>query len=647
MLIKIKLPDGSKKEYKKGITAGEIAFDIGKRLGQDALAAKVNGELRDLFVPINEDAQLKILTWKDKEGIEVFRHSTAHLLAHAVIELFPDANPTIGPVVEEGFYYDFDIEHSFTPDDLIKIEKRMYEIVSKDYKVERMELSKPEALKVFNNNPYKIELIAQFCKEGQIISAYKQGNFIDLCRGPHIPSTGTIRGVKLTKVAGAYWRGDAKNKQLQRIYGISFPEKKELDAYIKMLEEAEKRDHKKIGKEMDLFMTSELVGKGLPIWLPKGEIIKREIENFAIQTEAKNGYLRVATPHLAKKELYLQSGHLPYYKDTMYPEMQLDDGNYYLKAMNCPHHHIVYLHKARSYRELPLRISEYGDCYRNELSGTLSGLLRVRMLSMNDAHIYCTKGQIETEFENVTRLIVYYYGIFGLRDYYFRLSLHDPNNKEKYIDEPENWEFTENVLRNVLKKLKLNFVEAVGEAAFYGPKIDIQYKTVTGREESISTIQLDFAAKKRFGLKYADKDGKENNEVYVIHRAPLSTHERFMAFLIEHFAGKFPLWLSPVQARILTVADRFDKYAEQIKKKFDEAGLRVEFDSRTESVSYKVRDAQPQRIPLIITIGEKEEKNKTLAVRTLDNKVHFEIKPDDLLKRVVENIKDKEHKFEM
>ena len=645
--IKITLPDGSIREYKKGITAGEMAFDIGKKLGEDALVAKINDRLKDLFVPINEDSTLQILTFQNKEGLEVFRHSTAHLLAHAVVELFPDAKPTIGPVVEEGFYYDFDIEHHFTPEDLGKIEQRMHEIVKKDYKVERMELSESEAKRIFKGNQYKIELIEEFHKEKQPISAYRQGDFIDLCRGPHIPSTGELKSFKLTKVAGAYWKGNQKNEQLQRIYGISFPEKKELDKHLQMLEEAEKRDHKKIGRELELFMTSELVGKGLQIWLPKGEIVKREIENFAIEAERKAGYLRVSTPHLAKKELYLKSGHIPYFQDSMYPEMHLDDGNYYLKAMNCPHHHLIYNHKARSYRDMPLRISEYGTCYRNELSGVLSGLLRVRMLSMNDAHIYCTKEQIEQEFENVIKLVVDYYKIFGFDEYHFRLSLWDPNNKDKFLDEPENWEFAQNVLTMVLKKNNVKFVEATGEAAFYGPKVDIQFKTVTGREETMSTIQLDFAAKTKFELKYADRDNKENNEVYVIHRAPLSTHERFIAFLIEHYAGKLPLWLAPVQVRILIVADRFEKYGNKIKEEVEKHNLRVEVDSRTESVSYKVREAQAQKIPLILTVGEKEEKNGTVAVRTLSNKVYFDVKVDDLLKKVVENIEEKKIKFDL
>jgi len=641
--IKITLPDGSIKECRKGITAGEIAFEIGKRLGNDAVLANVSGKIIDLDSAINEDSTVQIITLNDKEGLEAMRHSIAHLLAAAVMEIWPDTKRTIGPVIENGFYYDFEFANPVSESDLEKIEKKMREILPKWDRFSRHELSAAEAKKEYPNNPYKHEMIDEFSKGNKKISFYKSGDYWDLCKGGHISSMKLVSpdSFKLTHIAGAYWRGNAKNPQLTRIYGLAFASKKELNAYLKMQEEAEKKDHKKIGREMELFMTSELVGKGLPIWLPKGEIIKREIENFAIETEKKAGYLRVATPNLAKKELYLKSGHLPYFAESMYPEMKLDDGDYYLKPMNCPHHHLIFSHKSRSYRDLPIRISEYGVCYRNELSGTLTGLLRVRMLSMNDAHIYCRKEQIEEEFENVLKMIIHYYKIFGLNDFYFRLSLWSRENKEKYIDEPENWEFSQNVLRTVLQKNKVKFVEAVGEAAFYGPKVDIQYRTVTGREETISTIQLDFLAREKFGLKYADKDNRENNEVYVIHRAPLSTHERFIAFLIEHYAGKFPLWLAPVQARILTVADRFEDYANKIKEEFEKNNLRFEVDARTESVGYKVREAQSQKIPLIITVGEKEEKNGTVAVRTFDNKVYFDVHVQNFLSKVLENIKEK------
>src|SRR3989344_690276 len=647
--IKITLPDGSVHEHPKGATPADIALKIGRRLAEDAVAEKVNGELKDMDANINEDSSLQIITLKNKEGLDCLRHSIAHLLAAAVMELFPDTKRTIGPPIENGFYYDFEFMHKISEDDLPKIEAKMREILPAWDKFERSEHSTADAKKEFHDNKFKLELIDEFSGEGKKLTFYKSGNYIDLCKGGHLPSMKKVKpdAFKLTNIAGAYWKGSEKNTMLTRIYAVAFPTKKELDDYLKQQEEAEKRDHKKIGRELKLFMSHELVGKGLPIWLPKGEIIKREIENFAIKTEKKAGYQRVSTPMLAKKELFIKSGHLPYYKDSMFPEMSLDDGDYVLKAMNCPAHHLIYGSKSRSYRDLPLRISEYGVCHRYELSGTLAGLLRVRMLTMNDAHIYCRKDQIEEEFANVIKLVVNYYSIFGLEDYYFRLSLWDPNNREKFIDEPENWNYTESVLRDTLKKLNVKFVEAKGEAAFYGPKVDIQYRAVTGREESMSTIQLDFAAKKRFELKYADRDNTENNEVYVIHRAPLSTHERFMAFLIEQYAGRFPLWLSPVQIRILTVADRFNDYANKLKDEFEKNNLRVEIDSSAESIGKKVFEAQNEKIPLIITVGEKEESANTVAVRTAEGKVHFGLKTDEFLKKVLDNIKEKKIRVDL
>jgi len=641
--IKITLPDGSVKDYPKGTTAAEIARSIGKRLAEDAVAVRINGVLKDLDATINEDANFQIITLNDKEGLDCLRHSLAHLLAAAVMELWPGTKRTIGPPIENGFYYDFEFSKPISEEDLPKIEAKMRKILPTWDKFERSEHTASEAKREYQNNPYKIELIEEFSKGNKKVSFYKSGNYTDLCKGGHLSSMKKAKAdsVKLTGIAGAYWRGSEKNPMLTRIYAVAFPTKKELDEYLKQQLEAQKRDHKKLGRELELFMTHELVGKGLPIWLPKGEIIKREIENFAIETERKAGYQRVSTPILGKKELYIKSGHIPYFQESMFPEMVLDDGNYYLKAMNCPHHHLIYNHKSRSYRDLPLRISEYGLCHRYELSGVLVGLLRVRMLSMNDAHIYCRKDQVEEEFENVIKLCVDYYKTFGLEDYYFRLSTWDPENKEKFINEPENWEFAENIVRQVLKRSNVKFVEAKGEAAFYAVKVDIQYKAVTGREETMSTIQLDFAAKTKFGLKYADKDNRENNEVYVIHRAPLSTHERFIAFLIENYAGKFPLWLSPVQIRILTVADRFNDYANKLKEKFDEHNLRVEIDSRTETIGKKVFEAQSEKIPLILTVGEKEEKNGTVAVRTLDGNVHFDVKADEFLEKVLNNIKEK------
>ncbi len=636
--MKITFPDGSVKEAKTGMTPFEIVKTyVGEGLARAALAAKVNGESWDLFRPINNDSKLEIKTWKDNEGIEAFRHSTAHLLAQAVTELFPEAKPTIGPVVEEGFYYDF-FHSPFTEEDLQRIEERMGEIVSRKLEVKRLELTKDEALKFFKNNKFKIELIKELPKDEKI-TAYQQGDFIDLCRGPHLPNTSMIKSFKLTKLAGAYWKGDANNVQLQRIYGISFPDKKELDEYLKRVAEAEKRDHKKIGREMELFMIHETIGKGLPVFLPKGETMVREMEKLAVETERKCGYVRVRSPHLAKQELFIKSGHLPHYEESMYPKMVMDDGTYYLKAMNCPMHHLVYNNKVRSYRDLPLRIAEYGTVYRNELSGTLSGLLRVRMISQNDAHIYCTKDQISSEFEKVIKMNIDYFNLFGFKDYYFRLSLWDPKNKEKYINEPENWKYSEDKLREILKKLKLSYVEATNEAAFYGPKVDIQFKTVIGREETMSTIQLDFAAKKRFELRYNDKDGNLNNEVFVIHRSPLSSHERFMAFVIEHYAGKFPLWLSPVQIKILPIADRHNDYCEDLRLELEEKGLRVEVDLGNERLNKKVRDAELQHVNYILVIGDKEIENKTVNIRTRDNKQLGEKNVEEFIEECLEEVK--------
>ena len=648
--ITLTLPDGKELKVAKGSSAIEAVEKIGPRLAKDAIAVKLDGEKKDISCKIEHDAKFEVITYSTKEGQDIFWHSTAHVMAEAIMKLFPGTLPTIGPPIDFGFFYDFDKKEPFSQEDLAKIEAEMEKIVKEDRPIVRHEYTKPEAKKLFDGsgknkyeNKYKLQLIDEKGEgaEGSKVSVYYQGDWYDLCGGPHVPSTARIKGFKLTKISGAYWKADVKNQQLQRVYGVSFPEKKMLDEYVKQQEEAEKRDHKKLGREMELFMQSELVGKGLPIWLPNGEIIKEEIEKFAKEVERKAGYVRVRTPNLAKKELYLTSGHLPYYAHSMYPEMKLDDGSYYLKAMNCPHHHLIFKYKTRSYRDLPLRIAEYGTCYRNELSGTLSGLLRVRMLSMNDAHIYCTKEQIEEEFEKVIKMVVDYYKKFGFKDYYFRLSLHDPANKEKYIDEPDMWIFAEDKLHEVLKKLKVKYVEAADEAAFYGPKVDVQYKTVTGREETMSTVQLDFAAKKKFELTYADKDGKENNEVYVIHRAPLSTHERLMAFLIEHFAGKFPLWLAPEQVRILTLADRFNEYAEKVREKYFDAEIRVELDRKSESLNYKVREAQMDHVNYILVIGEKEVQAGTVNVRTRDNEVLGPIDIDEFLVRLKKEIKER------
>ncbi len=634
--IKITLPDGSIREYKKGITAGEIAFDIGKRLGEDALAAKINGNLKDLFVPINEDASLQIVTFKDKEGLEIFRHSTAHLLAHAVVELFPEAKPTIGPVVEEGFYYDFDIGHHFVPEDLNKIEQRMHEIVKKDYKVERVDLSASEAKKIFKINPYKIELIEEF-KEAA--SAYRQGNFIDLCRGPHVPSTGKIKAFKLTKIAAAYWRGDAKNKQLQRIYGISFPEKKYLDSYLHMLEEAEKRDHRKIGRQLDLFSIHE-EGPGFVFFHPKGMVIINELMDFSRKLHGKNNYKEVRTPVILNRKLWEQSGHWEHFRDAMY-FTKIEEQDFAVKPMNCPGSILVYREAFHSYRELPLRLAEYGLVHRHELSGVLSGLFRVRSFTQDDAHIYVMPSQIKGEVGRIIDLTDYVYKIFGF-EYYVELS----TKPEKAMGSGEIWEIAEQSLMDALKSKNISFRINQGAGAFYGPKIDFHIKDVLGRSWQCATVQVDFQMPEKFDLHYIGEDNAKHRPV-IIHRVIYGSIERFFGILIEHFAGKFPLWLAPVQVRILTVADRFGSYANKIKEEFEKNNIRVEVDARTESVSYKVREAQHQKIPLILTVGEKEEKNGTVAVRTLDNKVYFDVKADALVKEALKNIEEKKIKVEL
>lgn len=579
----------------------------------------------------------------DPQYAEKLRHSSAHVLAAAVKELWPDAKPAIGPAIESGFYYDFDFgDATVSEADFPKIEEKMRELVKNWKSFERREVSVEEAHKEFNGNEYKLELIEEFAKEGKTLSIYKSGEFADLCRGGHIEHPDReLKHFKLLSVAGAYWRGSEKNKMLTRIYGTAFESRAELDAHLLQLEEAKKRDHRKLGKELELFFIDDMVGKGLVMWLPNGTIVRDQVEKLAREMEEAAGYQRVVTPHIAKEELFLTSGHLPYYKDSMYPPMAMDDGTYYLKAMNCPHHHRIFQHKPRSYKELPLRLAEFGTCYRNELSGTLAGLLRVRGMTMNDAHIYATKDQVKAEFEAVLRLTMEYFRIFGLKEYWFRLSKWDPAHTEKYFDEPENWKHTEQVLREVLKEMNVPFVEAENEAAFYGPKVDVQFKSVIGREETMSTIQLDFAAKKRFGLKYVDKDGQENNEVFVIHRAPLSVHERFMAFLIEHFAGAFPLWMAPLQVVIVPISQDQNRYAEKVLKALRAAGIRAENWNEAESMQNKIRKAEGQKVPYIAVVGKKEESNGSVNIRRRGGKNDGEWTIEKFAEKVNKEITDR------
>ncbi len=579
----------------------------------------------------------------NSNNLDNLRHSAAHLLAAAVMELWPTTKRTIGPAIENGFYFDFEFEHPVSENDFAKIEQKMHELVKKWESFERRELSAADAKKEYPDNPYKHELIDEFSQNGETLTFYKSGDYWDLCKGGHCEHPkDELKYFKLLSVAGAYWRGSEKNKMLTRIYGTIFPTKEELEAHLTLLEEAKKRDHRKIGAEQQLFFIDDVVGKGLVMWLPNGTIIRDQIEKLAIEMEEKDGYVRVVTPHIAKEELFTTSGHLPYYKDGMFPPMVMDDGTYYLKAMNCPHHHRIYLHTPKSYRELPLRLAEYGTVYRNELSGTLAGLLRVRALAMNDAHIYLRKDQVKEEFKKVLKLTTEYFNMFGLKDYWFRLSKWDKEHKEKYIDEPENWEYTEQVIREVLQEEKYQFEEVADEAAFYGPKVDVQFKSIIGREETMSTIQLDFAAKSRFNLSYTDETGADNNEVFVIHRAPLSTHERFMAFLIEHYAGAFPFWLAPVQVSILPVSDKFADYAQEVAKELKTRGVRVYVDSDNKTLGAKIRQTTLQKVPFMCIIGEKEVEAKSVSVRTREGVDLGVMSIDDFANKLSNHIENKQ-----
>ncbi len=579
----------------------------------------------------------------NKETLDNLRHSAAHLLAAAVMELWPNTKRTIGPAIENGFYFDFEFENPISEADFGKIEKKMHELAPAWTSFERHELAPDDAKKEYPDNPYKHELIDEFSTARETLTFYKSGDYWDLCKGGHCehPSE-ELKHFKLLSVAGAYWRGSEKNKMLTRIYGTAFPTKQELDDYLNMLEEAKKRDHRKIGAEQQLFFIDDVVGKGLVMWLPNGTIIRNQIEKLAIEMEEKDGYVRVVTPHIAKEELFVTSGHLPYYKESMYPPMEMDDGTYYLKAMNCPHHHRIYLHTPKSYRELPLRLAEYGTVYRNELSGTLAGLLRVRALAMNDAHIYLRKDQVKEEFKKVLTLTTEYFKMFGLKDYWFRLSKWDSAHKEKYIDEPENWEYSEQVIREVLEEEKYPFVEVSDEAAFYGPKVDVQFKSIIGREETMSTIQLDFAAKSRFNLTYTDETGAENNEVFVIHRAPLSTHERFMAFLIEHYAGAFPFWLAPVQVAILPVSDKFAEYSQKVAVELRESGVRVAVDSDNKTLGAKIRQTTLQKVPFMCIIGEREVEKSSVSVRTREGEDLGMMTVSEFSKKLSNHIENKQ-----
>ncbi|MBW0165188.1 MAG: threonine--tRNA ligase [Sediminibacterium sp. Gen4] len=615
-MIKIRFPDGAERQYEAGVSALDIAKSISEGLARKVLAASVNGQVWDATRPITTDSSLKLHTWDDAEGKNTFWHSSAHLMAEAVEALYPGVKFWVGPALDKGFYYDIDLggQH-ISEEDLVAIEKKMNELAKQNNAYQRKEISKQEAVTYFQekSDEYKLDLL-QGLDDGSI-TFYTQGQFTDLCRGPHIPHTGFIKAIKLTSIAGAYWKGDEKNKMLTRLYGVTFPNQKELDEYLLMLEEAKKRDHRKLGKELGIFTMDDDVGAGLPLWLPNGTVIIEELEKLAKQTEEDAGYKRVVTPHIAKESMYLTSGHLPYYADSMFPPMELDGTKYYLKAMNCPHHHKIFDAEPKSYKDLPFRIAEYGTCYRYEQSGELFGLMRVRCLHMNDAHIYCSKEQFAAEFRAVNDMYIKYFKIFGIDKYVMRLSLHEPTKLgAKYVNEPELWKETEAMVRNVLIESNIPFVEVPDEAAFYGPKIDVQIWSAIGREFTLATNQVDFNSGNKFKLNYVNQNNQPEVPL-IIHRAPLGTHERFIGFLLEHYAGKFPVWLAPLQVKILPISDKFMDYALEVKQELRAIGVRVEIDDRSEKIGKKIRDTELSRVPYMLVVGEKEAAERKLAVR--------------------------------
>ncbi|CAC9110579.1 TPA: threonine--tRNA ligase [Staphylococcus aureus] len=642
--INIQFPDGNKKAFDKGTTTEDIAQSISPGLRKKAVAGKFNGQLVDLTKPLETDGSIEIVTPGSEEALEVLRHSTAHLMAHAIKRLYGNVKFGVGPVIEGGFYYDFDIDQNISSDDFEQIEKTMKQIVNENMKIERKVVSRDEAKELFSNDEYKLELIDAI-PEDENVTLYSQGDFTDLCRGFHVPSTAKIKEFKLLSTAGAYWRGDSNNKMLQRIYGTAFFDKKELKAHLQMLEERKERDHRKIGKELELFTNSQLVGAGLPLWLPNGATIRREIERYIVDKEVSMGYDHVYTPVLANVDLYKTSGHWDHYQEDMFPPMQLDETeSMVLRPMNCPHHMMIYANKPHSYRELPIRIAELGTMHRYEASGAVSGLQRVRGMTLNDSHIFVRPDQIKEEFKRVVNMIIDVYKDFGFEDYSFRLSYRDPEDKEKYFDDDDMWNKAENMLKEAADELGLSYEEAIGEAAFYGPKLDVQVKTAMGKEETLSTAQLDFLLPERFDLTYIGQDGEHHRPV-VIHRGVVSTMERFVAFLTEETKGAFPTWLAPKQVQIIPVnVDLHYDYARQLQDELKSQGVRVSIDDRNEKMGYKIREAQMQKIPYQIVVGDKEVENNQVNVRQYGSQDQETVEKDEFIWNLVDEIRLKKHR---
>ncbi|UQZ93842.1 threonine--tRNA ligase [Bacillus safensis] len=617
--IQLTFPDGAVKEFDKTATTEDIAASISPGLKKKALAGKLNGKEIDLRTPLLESGTIEIITDKSEEALDIMRHSTAHLLAQAIKRLYGKEHHVqfgVGPVIENGFYYDVDIDVAITPEDLPKIEKEMKKIINRNLPIERIEVSREEAKQRFEaiGDELKLELL-EAIPEGEAVTIYEQGEFFDLCRGIHLPSTGKIKEFKLLSLAGAYWRGDSNNQMLQRIYGTAFFSKEDLNEHLRLLEEAKERDHRKLGKELKLFANSQKVGQGLPLWLPKGATIRRVIERYIVDKEVRLGYEHVYTPVLANVELYKTSGHWAHYQEDMFPVMEMDNEDLVLRPMNCPHHMMIYKNEPHSYRELPIRIAELGTMHRYEMSGALSGLQRVRGMTLNDAHIFVRPDQIKDEFIRTVRLIEEVYQDFGLNDYTFRLSYRDPEDTEKYFDDDAMWNKAQSMLKDAMDELGHDYYEAEGEAAFYGPKLDVQVKTALGKEETLSTVQLDFLLPERFDLTYIGEDGKHHRPV-VIHRGVVSTMERFVAFLIEEYKGALPTWLAPVQFQVIPVSPSVHlDYAKKVQERLQLEGLRVELDSRDEKIGYKIREAQMQKIPYMLVVGDQEAENGAVNVR--------------------------------
>ncbi|MCM3092047.1 MULTISPECIES: threonine--tRNA ligase [unclassified Cytobacillus] len=615
-VVKVSFPDGAVKEFPKGTTTEDIAASISPGLKKKAIAGKLDGEMYDLRRPIENNGAIEIVTADSSDALEVLRHSTAHLMAQAIKRLYKNVKLGVGPVIEGGFYYDIDLEESLSPEDLSVIEKEMKKIINENLDIVRKEVSRNEAVQMYKeiDDEYKLELI-EAIPEDETVTIYEQGEFFDLCRGVHVPSTGKLKEFKLLSIAGAYWRGDSDNKMLQRIYGTAFFKKEDLAEHLRLLEEAKERDHRKIGKELNLFMNSQKVGQGLPMWLPKGATIRRNIERYIVDKEERLGYDHVYTPIMGSVDLYKTSGHWDHYQEDMFPVMEMDNEQLVLRPMNCPHHMMIYKNGIHSYRELPIRIAELGTMHRYEMSGALSGLQRVRGMTLNDAHIFVRPDQIKEEFKRVVHLILEVYKDFDINDYSFRLSYRDPQDTEKYFDDDEMWEKAQAMLKEAMDEIGLDYFEAEGEAAFYGPKLDVQVKTALGKDETLSTVQLDFLLPERFDLTYVGEDGKPHRPV-VIHRGVVSTMERFVAFLIEEYKGAFPTWLAPVQVQVIPVSPdiHFD-YAKKVQEQLQAEGFRVELDDRNEKIGYKIREAQMQKTPYMLVVGDNEVAEKAVNVR--------------------------------